>query len=1089
MMRKRWSWLLIAVVVGAVLGMMFVRDGGRGPSDESLEAQGSSATRSRRFGAKSSSPRLRSERRQNIVAAPVGMSVYTGSVFAADGAALGTTVTVTLETMPIPTSTAEDTISTSALVGPEGGEYRFEIHPRFSPYVKANGAGFISMEAAASGLPNDPPRGTARVVVRDFAMQRGAEISGRLVDAANAPLSGTVTAIWTMEKPIRIEDFEKGISMSDDVAESAPDGAFRLRAKAGSVMLVASSPGYGALTKTVTAPATGVEFRFGDGALVEGRVLHVGSNDSAAGVTVHLAGEQMEVPSNRLLDRARSTAMTDEQGNFLFRGVEKGRYTLRARGEKLFPMTGEKGKLELDLSDGLSTSGHTLFVYPGHTVRGQATEKLTGAPLPDVRIRKLWSREKPTLTDFDGRYTISSITSGELLVTKEGFRLPDTVSERTDNSGPSRSQAIPLQLGDELEITRDFEMVESITVSGRVSLVNGDAVPGSIVTIESKDRTAFEGLPITGPTNPDGSFHFEVLPYTSLAIMAEAPGFAKRLSSLVQVVDTSVTGVVILLDAGGTIEGVVVDPKGNPLPDSEVVAMDQFVRNVMGSGSQIAKVQSDAKGRFSISNIPTEGAELTASHEGFANSDKQRVKPQVGETITNIRLELRNPHFIAGRVMDKEKKPIDEARVGFVSKKGDMGHTVSDKDGKYRVDGLPEGDYWGSCTTPSGQSVHKETVKLDQANVDFIFETEPSKTSIIIGKVLDATTRRPVARFKVLPEYVHAEISPDKPGEFRLVAERPDILFSVTVMADGYLPVLHQFASASIAGEVKEVEYLMGKGGSIIGRVLNKSDNKPLAGVTVSLSSDVLENTHPSQIYGTRTQPVVTVEDGQFIFEKVLAGEREVEVKFLQGKAPLKKKVTVEHGKISDVGDLLVGTGGTVRVRAVRDPGGKPAEGVRIRAYGKTGPRSMAVQMTLTTGADGMAVFANLPPNTYSFSHENIWFGYELNVVDDASLDLTLRLGGVTLTGLVMDRDEPALMGSVRLMAMDGDKNVAGFSGTIGPEGRYSIKNLPAGTYRATASTTVRADGSQPKAETTVVIAGNGDQVLDFTIPNEPAKR
>ena len=1089
MMRYRWAWVLMAVVVIAAVVLMFATGRGGRSSDEPLGADEVSATGSRATGAKRSSSRSQAERRRKLVAAPIGKSVCTGAVFAVDGASLGSTVTVTLETMRTPTSAAEDYLTTTAQVGPEGGEYRFEINPVVSASVKASGAGLFSMEADTSDLTNELPRGTPRVVVRDFAMQRGVEISGRLVDTTDTPLTGTVTAVWPMEIPTTVEDFKTGQPLNDMTAEATRDGEFRLRVKAGEVMLVATSPGYGALTKTVTAPATGVDFRFGDGALVEGRVLHYGSNSAASSVTVTLSGAKMEVPSNRLFDRTRSSALTDAQGNFLFRGVVGGRYSLTAGAEKLFRMPGVKGKLELDLTDGLSTSGHTLYIYPGHTVKGRVTEKMTGAPMPDVRIKKLWDRDKPTFTDSDGRYNISGVIQGELLVFKEGFTIFDEAAEMRSISGQSGPKGTTLwvQLGDETEVTRDFEMVESLTVSGRVSLKNGDSVPEAKVTLLAYGpyRGAY---PVTKSTNPDGTFSLEVLPNTEATINATAPAHAMAWSEPLQIGDESLTGVVILMETGATLAGMVVDPKGNPVSEAEVTARNSPDDKKKRWAKLLSQTQTDANGKFAFVNMPTEGVQLEAAHQDFANSEIKKFVVADGQTRSDIRLELRKSHFIAGRVMDQKKKPVAMARVTFSSDGQSFKQALSDEKGNYRVEGLSAGVYRGECMVNEDASARKDNVEVDRKDVDFIINLETSDLITVVCKVVDWKNQNPITQFEVRADQDILR-SPDEPGDFQLRIQ-PNEGCAVTVMVEGCLPSTQLITSNNDPKSPKEFLFSMGPGGTIIGRVLNLADHSPLGGVKVKVGTpDGLRDIN----FLITEEPVITTittDKGEFVFQKTPPGVKQVEVKGIPGKSATTKNLSVSHDKVVDVGDLLVGNGGTVRIQVLRDPGAKPVEGVEIRAYGRTGEHSMAVVKTMTTDAAGKAVFANLPVNVYSFSHENIWFGSNLSVREDSSLDLVLRLGGVNLTGLVMDRGEPALLGSVHLKPESVEnKGQAGFSGNIEPNGRYTVRNLPPGTYRATASTNAtHADGSRVKAEATVVITGNGDQVLDFTLPTPSPK-
>jgi protocatechuate 3,4-dioxygenase beta subunit len=1087
------------VVVALALVVLFAwKRGGLAPG-EILDEEGFStgevtASGSRGSDAKASSPQARAERRKNIAAAPGGKSVYTGLVYAADGGSLDTTVTVALNASVTTASAVTLDLTTTTLVGHGGGEYRFEVDPVDSAMVNAGGAGFISMAADTSPEGEEAPlRGTPRVVVRDFAMQRGAEVSGRLVDTTGAPLSGIVTAVWEYERLATKEDVASGFPVNDSTTEAGPGGEFRLKTSATEVTLMAASPGYGALMKKVTAPARGVEFRFGDGALVEGRVLQVGSNDLVSSATVFMNGETIGVPDNRLFDRTKASAVTDRLGNFMFRGVPKGSFSLSASGEKLFPMPGPKGNLELNLSDGLSTSGHTLFVYPGHTVRGQVTEKMTGAPMPDVRLKQWWDKNKPTLTDSNGRFTITGVVRNELIVYKEGFRLSDVVSETPGDIRPRSSEGenLWLQLGEETEITRDFEMVESLTVSGRVSLKNGDSVPDATVSLESYGYT--RQSPNPKKTQPDGTFRFDVEPNTNLNVKATAEGYANAWSDLVNIADDSVTGVVILMETGGTLAGVVVDPAGKPVLGADVGASVPPEEGKAPEGNRFWETKSDADGKFVFFNLPSGEIVLNAAHAQFANCELKRVVVENGKTRSDIRLQLRKSHFIEGRVMDQNKKPVPEATVSFFNNDRSSGvylrNTKSDEKGKYRVEGLKEGLYMGQCRVPDVASARLENVEVDRKGVDFVLNIPKLDFITVVGKVTDWKTLKPISQFEVRA-LGFAKQSPDKPGEFQLQM-RPNESNTVTVLAEGCLPYTQQMTASEWPGGVPpEYNFPMGPGGTIIGRVLNRSDKTPLAGVKVAVGSEGAMQGFVMPQLGVKVLNTITTEKGEFVFQKTPPGVKVVEAK-IEGKAPCRERLRVSHDQVHDMGDMLTGTGGTVRVQVVRDPGGEPVEGTSIQITLSPDISSIADGNIITfdsqTNGEGLALFGNIPSGSYYVREQSAKLYGSCAVKEGEVTEFVMTLGTGTLSGLLTFQGKPLPQCQISLSTKgEGAEENIHFIAQTNGEGRYTINDLPAGSYQVDASYHMRDAGPGQASFLTVTtdIKGGDEQKLDISMPS-----
>ena len=160
----------------------------------------------------------------------------------------------------------------------------------------------------------------------------------------------------------------------------------------------------------------------------------------------------------------------------------------------------------------------------------------------------------------------------------------------------------------------------------------------------------------------------------------------------------------------GSIAGVTID-----------ATTDQPVAGVavyLSTQATSQQTTSDANGRFTFSGVPTGNCWLQVRLPGWAQAESQSEHPEEyegahlvppppsfslaeGQRIDNVRLGLRKYATLAGRVIDEAGRPVDRATVSAMPYRAVAGRkmlvsgpdTKTDENGAYRFTSLLAGEY------------------------------------------------------------------------------------------------------------------------------------------------------------------------------------------------------------------------------------------------------------------------------------------------------------------------------------------------------------------------------------------------------------
>lgn len=335
-------------------------------------------------------------------------------------------------------------------------------------------------------------------------------------------------------------------------------------------------------------------------------------------------------------DRRETTVATDDDGSFLFAGLDPGRYTIEAVHDEL---VSEHELYPADLSEDAPWAELEIWMQPGGAVSGRVYDAATGDGIAGVAIGIGRKRTPGTTTDADGGYRIEAVRAGEREIhylKARGYRFPPTHADGLDVTVVAREEGkgfdIALQKG-------VFAVIEGIVVDP-----DGDPMKGVDVSASRRNDSILGLDPPTSTSGPDGSFLLNDLEVSDgYFLYANADGYRYEAPEPVALTADGLRGVVITMTPVSRISGVVVDLDGNPIEDSDIhVQTLTHFRGANTVGRYQARVGDG--GAFTLDEL-TEG-----TYGLFVAGRSMRmsgiVEPQVtvelgiGEHVEGVRLEF-----------------------------------------------------------------------------------------------------------------------------------------------------------------------------------------------------------------------------------------------------------------------------------------------------------------------------------------------------------------------------------------------------------------------------------------------------------------
>ena len=886
----------------------------------------------------------------------------------------------------------------SSTTADKNGNYTITVHNFPVVFIKASYPGYAKLTSAAGSAvrrPGSPPSGGKHEVTINFTLPPASYLKGRVVDEKNNPLQGVSVTSALM-------DFEKQKNFSLEKTATDKLGRFDIQnIPPGKITIGAASLNYTPESREVTAPSDDLLLKLlPANASLSGRVFLKRTGEPITSATVRLITRNRQ---SMIMHLPHNKTLTDSTGFFSFEYIASGQYVINAYKKGLFMLpVDDLQHNRLELLKNEKKQGLKLFLYEGHTVKGQVTDKQTGAPIEGARVSTAWGASKTfeDITDANGFYMLKGLsgTRAGLVAEKENYILA-----REQDYNPHIMVTLHLE---ELELTKNLQMIPGLFISGRVETDQG--VPVTDARVYLYQMHDWQGKNKAHPVDQRGAFKLMVKPFTGCFVKAEAQGFPASFSDLIKVQDKSVENIVVVMKPGASISGSVNDEDDNSVEGARVrlqIALDYGNMSSIENLGEL-EVSSDPNGRFKAENLPSGKIILSAEKENYANSKQETITLNSGEEKTDVILKLTTPAILAGNITDPDGNPLENVRIHAYASMGGVnshGNVTTGADGYYSIEGLHNTPHTVNLSHSDYGSESHQNVEVGREDADFVMG-EKNKTTLI-GNVKDWKTGNPIENFEVSAGGMKPEKDPDIPGRFVIKNLNPENSYKLKIESEGYQPLDTGHFRLPKNQDTVERTYELGPGGGVKGRVVSKATQNPLQGVGVYLYTTSNE-WEMSQTSPAKT--MTTLEDGLFSFEAIPAGKCLIHFVPAQPLTPKLENTTIRHGDITDMGDVDMTGGGVIRGKLVQMPDEipLPAKNIALQKFGESDEQARKV----ITDEQGSFEFTGVPNGRYSIRALDYNISEFAEVMEDEENEYILRIGTGGLKGLVLKNGKPQVM-------------------------------------------------------------------------------
>jgi Carboxypeptidase regulatory-like domain len=522
----------------------------------------------------------------------------------------------------------------------DDGVFRIEGVPNGTWIADAFAPGYTS----PGGVELEAGKG-----VPELALERGAAIEGRVVDASGKPIAGaSVRALTAGANPTeysadvdqdRLRRFSGRSSAPPPTASTPLSADPQLIPRGELGVMIGPIPPLPLPGEQVARPAAVVDPK-----------------------AIGLVGEPPPLATSASGMRA-AIWTTGSDGRYRIAGIAKGKVTALAIAADF----AEGRSREVTLGAAEVVGDVDVVLGAGTYVAGRVTDQ-AGAPIAGAEVSAQPEVGAPVenFTDSDGQYRIGPL-SGKLVLRVSAYghgdaRVALELAPASGATAAEHREDVVLEVAD-------------ATLLGSLVDATGISVGGAHLEIVAGPS---EGRGAT--SSSDGVFAIEMLPRGHVRVRVEHPAYPTQ--ELDAVASSPGERMQLVVALGGAIEGVLLDARtGDPLASTSLSAS--------GPGGATAETSTASTGRWKLGPLLVGHWRLAIAQPGYMALARDFDVP--ASTIRDVRIELARGALIGGTVRDGRGQRVAGAHVVIRSAVGEVAGDA-DAQGEFRIHDAPTGD-------------------------------------------------------------------------------------------------------------------------------------------------------------------------------------------------------------------------------------------------------------------------------------------------------------------------------------------------------------------------------------------------------------
>lgn len=581
----------------------------------------------------------------------------------------------------------------------------------------------------------------------------------------------------------------------------------------------------------------------------------------------------------------------------------------------------------------------------------------------------------------------------------------------------------------------------------------------------------------SGTTDDHGRFTVSELPLGLFLILATRDGEAARGRCLLEAAAPQ-GEVVLVLEAAGTIQGVVVDAHGNPVPHATVYPLLLDERKPpfhiwFGQGAE-----SDELGRFSLSTLEPGVWRIHAAEAGHGSALSGPIPTGTLDAV----ITLDGGTILSGRVVYSDNgQPAEGASISLSDEDANYPpvSAATDADGQFTFAAVARGNYVIEARGKPGFATEEAfyPVAVGAEAVDDV-EIRLVRGGVLRGRVYAAESGQGIdgavvtARPSGGPRRVYTSAASDIQGNYEII-ELPGGSYTVqSPEPEGFLQGFDTKGALlevelSAGNVVDHLDFALNHSRAISGRVLDVEGNS-VAGAEVRAREGGIDCFIRSASDGSYSIPNPPRGDAVTLMAATISAESEI-------MGPL----SVPESGLAGVDLILTRTHDGTLGGVVVDTRNRPLR-ARVIARPLSGSITGLPPMD-TSDLEGRFLIVNIAPDSYALQVQSGAGGSrellqvvmkpgrhvrDLRLVYDTGDDLAIA-------GRVSTRDEVPLSADLRLSRAETDGSMELDKTESGTDGLFRFEHVPQGTYRIGAF-----KSGFVSTETQLVEAGTEDLVI-----------